>query len=453
MNDRPDTPDDDLDEAGLWDPRAADDALRSLRRRLLPHAHRPRAWVVPEELPESDDPLIAPPSADGTATPAEVEDGSPAPGDATRDDDAAGDDDGWPWPERDAAASGDAPSGARGARDALGSGGARGAGDRPISDAPTSGRAPRGPAPDAPGSILHARSGWGVRLVSLVAATVLVVLAVGELLGWRGAGDDAPPDAGSTYRVEALEGTPRVTRGGELLRSERLDVRPGDRVVCDDVTRAELRVRSAGSVRLEPGTELHVDDSPADGWRLFLARGQVTASIFAPPRLFQVGTPSGIAVDLGCVYTATVGDDGETVLAVRGGQVSFEAKERKVFVPDGARVVAWPGRGPGTPVWEDAPAPVKKAVEALDALRDRPVEDLAVLGLDGALAELRAVVEPRQSLSLWHLLDHPNPQVARGALATLERLSPPPWGVDPAAVLRGRAADREAWREDLERHW
>jgi hypothetical protein len=300
--------------------------------------------------------------------------------------------------------------------------------------------------------IWRSQGSWGARTLSLLAAAALLMFFLGDTLGWFSE-DEQPLPGAAPYVVEALEGQPVVQRRGVSHRADRLGVTAGDRLVCDGASRAALHVRSAGKVRMEPGTEMRVDSAPAGGWRLFLERGQVTASIFAAPRLFQVGTPSGIAVDLGCEYTATVGDDGETILSVRSGQVSFEAAERKVFVPQGARVVAWPGRGPGTPIWDDAPAPLRLAVAQLDDLADEPAADLDASGSRSAVDELGRISKPRHSLTLWHLLDHPHPQVARRALLLLTRLCPPPSGVDPEGL---RAADPDAlalWRQDLQTRW
>jgi len=292
-----------------------------------------------------------------------------------------------------------------------------------------------------------------VRTWSFLAAAVVVLFFLGDTFGWFGSGDDRARATPVPYVVEALDGLLEVQRHGSSQRVERLDVETGDRLICDADTRAVLHVTGAGMLRMEQGTELRVENRPAMGWRFYLERGQVTASIIAAPRLFQVGTPAGLVVDLGCVFTATVGDDGKTILLVRGGQVSFEEGRRKVFVPSGARVVAWPGRGPGTPVWGDASGPLRKAVARLDELVQSPALDLDVSGDRSALDELARISEPRHSLSLWYLLDHPHPQVARAAFEQLDALVPPPPEVDRDDIRAGHPAALALWRTELQAGW
>jgi len=384
------------DDDTLWDPKGSDeiggagedaDELRSLSERLGAHRYRPRPWVVPE-------------TAVWKTGPGSPEDGQEDdPGQAT----------GF-----------DLEQGRR--------------------------------------SVFAAAGGGRVlRMASLLAGAAVVLLLLAETFGWYGfedGGGRLDPASDSVYVVEALQGLPSIRRHGsdEDMTHERMDLQPGDEVVCDDVTRAELLVAEAGTVRLEPNSRLRVDGGSGgrEGWRLFLEEGQLTASIFAAPRLFQVGTPSGIAVDLGCFYTATVAENGETVLTVRGGQVSFETEQRKVFVPSGARVVARPGRGPGTPVWEDAPAALRSAVDSLDRL---VATDPLDTDARWALEELGRLEEPRQSLTLWHLLEHPQGEVAGRARELLAALSPPPEGVQLKGIAAGNVAMRTRWRQVLESSW
>ena len=70
--------------------------------------------------------------------------------------------------------------------------------------------------------------------------------------------------------------------------------------------------------------------------RLELARGKMSARIWAPPRLFFVDTPSAVAADLGCAYTLEVDDQGASLLQVTSGWVALELKDRESMVPAGA---------------------------------------------------------------------------------------------------------------------
>src|SRR6185295_8977666 len=88
---------------------------------------------------------------------------------------------------------------------------------------------------------------------------------------------------------------------------------PGTRLVTQADARVTLRVGPIGTITVEPETRLRIEEPAAavaaaggatDGeYLLWLERGTISATIFAAPRLFQLGTPSGIAVDMGCAYT------------------------------------------------------------------------------------------------------------------------------------------------------
>jgi hypothetical protein len=253
----------------------------------------------------------------------------------------------------------------------------------------------------------------------------------------------APLAAGPVYRAEALSGA--------LSASE---FRAGERLVTDTATRARVAIGDLGSLVVEPGSSLRVDRPSAAlaadaSDLLWLEHGEITASIFAAPRLFQLGTPSGLAVDLGCVYSARVQDDGITRLTVMTGQVAFETPQRRVTVPHGASTRAVPGRGPDTPVWDDAPEAWRQAVAQLD--------DAVAAGapLEAPLREVLATERTDDSLTLWHLLAWPAlPRETRAEVADrLAALAPAPAAAPREACLRLDAAALDAWRAALGWSW
>jgi len=269
-----------------------------------------------------------------------------------------------------------------------------------------------------------------------LAAAAALLLAGGG--GWwmlgRGSGS-----SGAGFHLENLRGEAGiVAAGGEACRGTDR-VRAGDTVRCGPGGTARLRVGPIGLIELEEKSALRIEEGAAEAYRVYLERGALVASIFAAPRVFQVGTPSGIAVDLGCVYRTLVDEEGRTTLAVLSGRVSFEVPGRRVVVPADASCRAYPGRGPGLPVWEDAPEGFAAAVERLDAGPDA-----------AALAKVLEAARPKDSLTLWHLLEHADAEVRRAAFDRLSRIEAPPEG------LRAGAADREAlerWRVQLQRFW
>jgi hypothetical protein len=279
--------------------------------------------------------------------------------------------------------------------------------------------------------------------LSLAAGLLAAAVLAGGL--WLRSRDGAPAAAeGPVYRAEALEG---AVAGGDL--------RAGDRLVTDAVTRARVGIGELGSVVVEPGSTLRFERPGPDlahdaEHLLWLERGAITASIFAAPRLFQLGTPSGLAVDLGCVYTARVHEDGSTQLTVVAGQVSFETEQRRVTVPSGASTLAVPGLGPATPTWDDAPEAWRAAVAQLDHLVAS-----GGAGADALLDRVLATDEPDDSLTLWHLLAWPAlPEAARARVAQrLAQLVPPPQEAGLDACLALDATALEAWRGALGWSW
>jgi hypothetical protein len=286
----------------------------------------------------------------------------------------------------------------------------------------------------------------------VVAAGGLAAAGLWLANGRGGATQFELADASGDVRV--VEGllatsTPADGAGGTLRR--------GARVVCGSGASARVRVADVGYVTLEGDTRVRVersarpDEAPTQegAFQLYLERGSVSASIFAAPRIFELGTPSGIAVDLGCIYRTTVDDQGHTTLSVVLGKVSFEADGPKVHVPSHASCRALPGVGPGTPVWDDAEAAYRADVEVIDA--SGRTKDAAKLGastsapLDAttsaALARVLEQSRVKDSLTLWHLLDDPRAELRGKVFDRLAALVPPPEDLKRATFERAPRKD------------
>jgi hypothetical protein len=193
-------------------------------------------------------------------------------------------------------------------------------------------------------------------------------------------------------------------------------------------------------ISVGPNSRVRLLKSRAAEQRLALDRGTIAAKIWAPPRFFVIQTSSALAVDLGCAYTLAVDDAGIGLLRVETGWVSFEKEARESIVPAGAACATRPGKGPGTPYYEDAAPELLGALESLDF----------GTGGEAALSTVLSHARKRDALTLWHLLARTQGADRERVRERLARLVPPPPGVTREMVLRGEGRALELWRWELE---
>ena len=247
----------------------------------------------------------------------------------------------------------------------------------------------------------------------------------------------AAAPAGS-WTFEPVSGTVR-------LASE--PVASGRRVSADEWMEtgpdasARLTAGDVGVLRIGPHSRIRVVRDAPGAHRLALARGSLDAFIWASPRQFFIETPSAVAVDLGCAYRLEVDEDGTGRLRVTLGWVGFELDGHESLVPSGAVCTTRPGRGPGTPHFEDATPGFRRALAALDTAAG-PTDGSA---LDQVVREAR----PRDTLSLWHLLTRLDTTGASRVCDRLAALAPPPPGVSKERVLAGHRPALDAWWDSL----
>jgi len=245
------------------------------------------------------------------------------------------------------------------------------------------------------------------------------------------------------WRVKRVDGTPtvgteRISKDGELAVGEWLET--------DANSRAQIDVSSIGNVDIDENTRVRLLETRPTEHRLELARGKMSARIWAPPRLFFVNTPSAVAADLGCAYTLEVDDHGSSVLHVTSGWVALELENRESFVPAGAACETQPSLGPGTPYFEDCAAGFKDALKKVDFDPDAAARSAA---LNAMLVQAR----PRDTLTLWHLLARVDGTDRALVYDTMAVLSPPPPGVTREGVLTLDQRMLDAWRDSLETMW
>src|SRR2546428_9649672 len=177
---------------------------------------------------------------------------------------------------------------------------------------------------------------------------------------------------------------------------------------------------------VKPGTRIRLVRAQRTDHRLALERGEIYATVDAPPRLFFVDTPAGTVVDLGCAYTLAVDSSGDGAIHVSAGYVEFDWSGRRSIVPIGFRAETRRGFGPGTPYSEDAPQALRHVLAAFD------------FASGGAEAVRQALAAPRpeDAGSLWHLLGRVDPGLRGKAHHRLPALGPPPAGVTRQGALQ-----------------
>lgn len=270
---------------------------------------------------------------------------------------------------------------------------------------------------------------WGY-VLGCAAALIVVMAAVGYRYSTR-----APKPR---WEVERLDGSPSV--GASRLRGTG-SIAVGEWLQTDATSRARIKVGDIGTVEVEPNTRLRLAVAKPDEHRLTLARGDISAVVSAPPRLFFVDTSSSTAVDLGCAYTMHVDDAGAGLLRVTLGWVSLEWGGRESMVPAGAQCRTRRNIGPGTPYFEDAPERLQQALASFDFDKSDT--------LDTILAESRV----RDTLTLWHLLSRVDPGERPRVFDRMAALTPLPAGVAREKALMLDRETLRLWREELAWKW
>jgi hypothetical protein len=247
------------------------------------------------------------------------------------------------------------------------------------------------------------------------------------------------------WEVARLNGSPRI---GSSRMDETGRLAVGEWLETDGSSRAKIEVGSIGHVEIDPNTRVRLIETKLTEHRLELARGKMSAKIWAPPRLFFVDTPSAVAADLGCAYTLEVDDSGASLLHVTSGWVALQLKDRESMVPAGAACATRPGIGPGTPYFEDASQTFRTALAKLDFERE-DTNWSKIPALNQVLMEARS----RDTLTLWHLLYRVEGKDRELVFERMAALSPPPKDVTREGVLQLDDKMLHLWKGYLENSW
>jgi len=285
------------------------------------------------------------------------------------------------------------------------------------------------------------RSVWSWQMKA-AAAVLILVASWGVWLVYSNRADALLADK-RAWRVKRLDGTPtvgteRISNNGELAVGEWLET--------DGNSRAQIDVSSIGAVDIDENTRVRLLETRPTEHRLELARGKMSAHIWAPPRLFFVNTPSAVAADLGCAYTLEVNDEGSSLLRVTSGWVALELENRESIVPAGAACETRPSLGPGTPYFEDSAAGFQAALKNVDFDPDAAARSAA---LNSMLDQAR----PKDTLTLWHLLTRVDGDDRARVYDKMATLFPPPAGVTREGVLALNQTMLDAWRDAMETTW
>src|ERR1700694_1918562 len=278
---------------------------------------------------------------------------------------------------------------------------------------------------------------WSYQL-GAVAAVALLTATVFLVLRPKPSGN-----AGTSWAVARLEGTPRVGwhSVGEKSGPVRLGI--GQTLVTDSSSRASITLDETGRVEVDAGSRLRLVTNGPGRERLSLERGTIHATIWDPRGAFVVDTPSAVAVDLGCVYTLHVDDSGAGLLRTTMGWVGFKLNGHESFIPAGAVCKTQPKIGPGTPYFEDASASFRDALSKFDFAATTPEERNALLGI------LLVDARKNDALTLWHLLSRVSDTDRPGVYDRLVSLAPAPAGLTREGILGLDRSMLDSWWNSL----
>ena len=283
-----------------------------------------------------------------------------------------------------------------------------------------------------PKRVFRPMAGRWILMWGFAAATTVLVVAVLVWLSVR--------LLKTTWAVVRVDGKPSV---GSRPMGDSGRIAVGEWLQTDASSRARIAVGDIGTVEVAPNSRVLVLASRPQEQRIRLARGEISASVTAPPRLFFVDTPASTAVDLGCAYTMKADPDGNGLLRVTLGWVSLEWEGRESLVPAGASCRTRTKVGPGTPYFDDAPQVLVSALSNFD------FGGGGVSALDAVLGEARV----RDTLTLWHLLSRVDPAERARVFDRMASLVPLPKTISRDRALQLDPATLKHWREELAWRW
>lgn len=242
------------------------------------------------------------------------------------------------------------------------------------------------------------------------------------------------------WEVVRLDGSPSV---GSKRVADTGRIAVGEWLQTDASSRARIGIGEIGSVEVEPNSRVRLIAATPNEHRIALIRGEISAVVSAPPRLFFVDTPSSTAVDLGCAYRMNTDESGSGLLHVSLGWVSLEWKGRESLVPAGASCRTRPGKGPGTPYFDDASTALQQALSNFDFSN----------GGSAALTIVRSESRMRDTLTLLHLLSRTGTEERLVVFNRMVALAPLPDSISRDKVLQLDKDTLSRWKQELSSNW
>ncbi len=241
------------------------------------------------------------------------------------------------------------------------------------------------------------------------------------------------PGSEDGWSVVHLAGDPRVD--GYVVERRGL-LTPGSELVTGANGTAEVAIADIGTALVLPDSRLRLVGTSPEEHRMYLALGSIQASVWSPPRVFVVETPTAVAYDLGCAYDLAVDSTGASRLLVSSGEVSLETPDRVSIVLAGYVCETLPGFGPGTPyLMESSP-------ELIALLRTLDSGEANV----STARRLARIVTRDDAVTLVHLLMRTRGGVFDLIHRTLANFHEPPSDVTKERLL---SRDREAFEKWL----
>jgi hypothetical protein len=263
-----------------------------------------------------------------------------------------------------------------------------------------------------PAPVLTHRARWRRPLVAAAIAASLIIATGAGLWTWR---SSWPEGRAWTVRADAIDAPLEVGRP----------------LTIPATGSATANIGRIGTMRLDAGTSLELRSTRGTRHRLSLTAGTMHVRVWAPPGSVVIATPAGEVIDMGCEFIVSVAGR-VTSLRVLSGWVQLDNGIGEVLVPAGASTEMDDSRGPGVPVFDDAPAGFREGVRAYERNED-----------DGSAVRVIALARARDVYTLLHIADR-HPFAAESLLRRAAELSPPPEGITIAGILRGNR--QHLWR-------